>query len=143
MASADDQTGLPIGSTLARLHHGLALGVFRVTNPTLPRVALQGSQKDFFAINDWHAAICWFVLGGPWKARLGPHKIGQSPTRRFLTEILSLSAFLCTMKEACRHSCRAPVEVGLWIHNAIGRWAYQAKKEEEEQINVVLFVNEN
>jgi hypothetical protein len=25
----------------------------------------------------------------------------------------------------------------------IGRWAYQAKKEEEEQINVVLFVNEN
>jgi hypothetical protein len=26
---------------------------------------------------------------------------------------------------------------------AIGRWAYQAKKEEEEQINLVLFVNEN
>jgi hypothetical protein len=26
---------------------------------------------------------------------------------------------------------------------AIGRWAYQAKKKEEEQINVVLFVNEN
>jgi hypothetical protein len=25
--------------------------------------------------------------------------------------------------------------------DAIGRWAYQAKKEEEEQINVVLFVN--
>ncbi len=27
--------------------------------------------------------------------------------------------------------------------SAIGCWAYQAKKEEEEQINVVLFVNEN
>jgi hypothetical protein len=26
---------------------------------------------------------------------------------------------------------------------AIGRLAYQAKKKEEEQINVVLFVNEN
>jgi hypothetical protein len=26
---------------------------------------------------------------------------------------------------------------------AIGRWAYQAKKEEEEQINIVLFVSEN
>jgi hypothetical protein len=26
---------------------------------------------------------------------------------------------------------------------AIGHWAYQAKKEEEEQINVVLYVNEN
>jgi hypothetical protein len=29
------------------------------------------------------------------------------------------------------------------LDGAIGRWAYQAKKEEEEQINVVLFVNEN
>ena len=27
--------------------------------------------------------------------------------------------------------------------SAISRWAYQAKKEEEEQINVVLFVKEN
>ncbi len=27
--------------------------------------------------------------------------------------------------------------------SAIGPWAYQAKKEGEEQINVVLFVNEN
>jgi hypothetical protein len=26
---------------------------------------------------------------------------------------------------------------------AIGRWAYQGKKEEKEQINIVLFVNEN
>jgi hypothetical protein len=26
---------------------------------------------------------------------------------------------------------------------AIGRWAYQAKKEEEEEINVVLFVTKN
>jgi hypothetical protein len=31
----------------------------------------------------------------------------------------------------------------LYYRCAIGRWAYQAKKEEEEQINVVLFVNEN
>jgi hypothetical protein len=29
------------------------------------------------------------------------------------------------------------------IYTAIGRWAYHAKKEEEELINVVLFVNEN
>jgi hypothetical protein len=33
--------------------------------------------------------------------------------------------------------------VGPLVSIAIGRWAYQAKKEEEEQINVVLFVNEN
>ena len=112
-ASADDRPGLPIGLALARLHHGLALRVFRVTSPTPPRVALWGPQKDFFAINDWHAAIRWLVLGGPWKARSRPQKNCQSPTRRFLTKILSLLAFLCALKEACRHSCRAPVEVGL------------------------------
>ncbi len=68
MASADDQTGLPIGLALTRLHHGIALDVFRVTGPTPPQVALRGPQKDFFAINDWCAAMCWLVLGGPWKA---------------------------------------------------------------------------
>ncbi len=41
---------------------------------------------------------------------------------------------------ACWCSCQASVEDRLWIHNAIGWWAYQAKKEEEEQINVFLFV---
>ncbi len=57
--------------------------------------------------------------------------------------VLSLSAFLCALKEACWHSCRTPVEVGLWNYNVIVRWAYQAKKEEEKQIDIVLFVNEN
>jgi hypothetical protein len=47
MASANDQTGLPICLALVRLHHGLALGVFRVTSPTLLQVALQGPQKEF------------------------------------------------------------------------------------------------
>jgi hypothetical protein len=84
VASADDQTGLPIGSVLSRLHHVFALGVFRVTSPTPPQVALWGPQKGFFVVDDWRAAICWLVLGGPWKACSWPHKIGQSPTRRFL-----------------------------------------------------------
>jgi hypothetical protein len=84
MASAKDQTGLPIGLALARLHHGLALGVFRVMSPTPPRVALRGPQKDFFAINEWRSAIHWLVLGCPRKAHSRPRKIGQSPTRRFL-----------------------------------------------------------
>jgi hypothetical protein len=30
-----------------------------------------------------------------------------------------------------------------YLDRAIGHWAYQVKKEEEEQINVVLFVTEN
>ncbi len=49
----------------------------------LRRIALWGPWKDFFAIDDWRAAMCWLVLGGLWKACLRLHKIGQSPTRRF------------------------------------------------------------
>ncbi len=105
VASADNQTGLPIGLALARSHHRLALGVFRVTRPTPLRVAPWGPQKEFFTANDRRAAIRWIILGDPWKACSLPHKIGQSPTWRFLTknpqlvDILvclegSLSAFL-------------------------------------------------
>jgi hypothetical protein len=83
VASADDQTGLPIGSALARTYQGFDLGVFRVMSPTPPQVALLGPRKDFFAINDQRTAMGWLVLGGPWEACSWPHKIGQSPTRRF------------------------------------------------------------
>ena len=62
--------------------------------PTPPQVALRGPQKDFFAINEWRSAIHWLVLGGPWKARSGPHKIGQSPTRRFLKKTPQLVGIL-------------------------------------------------
>jgi hypothetical protein len=65
VASAKDQTGLPICSALVRSHHGLALGVFRVKIPILPQVALQGPQKDFFAVDDWCAVIRCNVLGDP------------------------------------------------------------------------------
>ncbi len=94
MASADNQTGLPIGSALVRSHHGLALRVFRVTSPTLPRAALQGPRKEFFAVDDQRAAICWLVLGGPWKACSRPHKIGQSPTRRVFEKAPQLVGIL-------------------------------------------------
>jgi hypothetical protein len=100
MASADDQTGIPIGLGLARSHHGLALGVFRVTRSTSLQVALQGPQKDFFAINDGRAAIRWLFLGGPWKARSRPHKIGQSPTRRFLMKNPQLVGILVCLEES-------------------------------------------
>ncbi len=53
-----------------------------------------GSSKDFFAIDDWCAAICWLVLGDPWKACLQPHKIGQSPTRRFSKKTPQLVSIL-------------------------------------------------
>jgi hypothetical protein len=35
-----------------------------------------GSLKRIFTVNEWRAAMCWLVLGGPWKAWLRPHKTG-------------------------------------------------------------------
>ncbi len=58
-----------------------------------------GSLRRFFAIDDQRAAIRWLVLGGPWKACLWPHKIGQPPTRRLLKKNLSLLAFLSWKKK--------------------------------------------
>jgi hypothetical protein len=66
MASADDQTGLPIGLALTRSHHGLALEVFRVTSPTPPQVALQGLQQDFLPLMigvQQYAGLSLVVLG--------------------------------------------------------------------------------
>ncbi len=85
-----------------------------------------GSLKRFFAIDDWRAVICWLVFGGLWKACSRLHKIVQSPNRRFLLQLHSLSAFLEKLHSwanslACRCSCRAPVEDGLWIHNSQGK----------------------
>ncbi len=113
MASADDQTGLPIGSVLVRLHHGLALGVFRVTRPTLPQVALWGPQKEFLPSMigmQQYTGLSLVVLG---RLARGCTKSANLLQEGFWREILSLSAFFCALKEACRHSCRAPVEVGL------------------------------
>jgi hypothetical protein len=62
------------------------------------QVALWGPQKDFFAVDDWCAAIRWLVLGGPWKACLWPHKIGQSPTSRFLTKNPQLVGILVCLE---------------------------------------------
>jgi hypothetical protein len=39
-----------------------------------------GSSKEFSAVDDRRAAICWLVLDGPWKSCSRPHKISQSPT---------------------------------------------------------------
>ncbi len=103
-----------------------------------------GSSKRFFLPSmigvQQYAGLSLVVLGRLARGRTKLANLLQEGSWR---KILSLLAFLCALKEACWHSCRAPVEVGLWIHNAIGRWAYQAKKEEEEQISAVLFLNEN
>jgi hypothetical protein len=100
-------------------------------------------EKDFLQLMigvQQYAGLSLVVLG---RLAHGRTKLTHLLQEDSWQKILSLLAFLCALKEACWHSCRAPVEFGIWIHNAIGRLEYQAKKEEEEQINVVLFVNEN
>jgi hypothetical protein len=48
---------------------------------------------------------------------LGRLACGRTKSANLLPEgsrkVLSLLAFLHALKEACRHSCRAPVQVGL------------------------------
>ncbi len=66
--------------------------------PNSTASSTSGSSKDFFAINDrpddWRAAMCWLVLGGPWKACLWSHKTGQSPTRRVIEKTPQLVGVL-------------------------------------------------
>jgi hypothetical protein len=88
-------------------------------------------------------AECWLVLGGPWKACLQPHKIGQSPTRMLSkTRPQPVGVFAC-LEGSLSAFLQSPCRNWVMNYNVIGRWAYQAKKEEEEQMNVVFFVNEN
>jgi hypothetical protein len=69
---------------------------FQGLAPNSAASSTSGSSKRFFAVNDWRAAIRWPVLGGPWKARWRPHKIGQSPTRRFsqISQLVGILACL-------------------------------------------------
>jgi hypothetical protein len=85
---------------------------------------------------------CSNTLACPWwslEGSLGATINQPISYKRSLWE--SSSACQRSWIQSCWRSCRAPVEDGLWIHNAIGRWAYQAK--EEEQVKVVLFVTKN
>ncbi len=92
--------------------------------------------------------FCWWLacsntLACPWWSLEGSLKATQNRPISNQKVLVNLAA--------CRHSCLennrpstyccscwASVQDRLWIHNAVGRWGYQAK--EEEQINVALFV---
>jgi hypothetical protein len=101
-----------------------------------------GSSKRFFCYQ-WLA--CSDTLACPWWSLEGLLAAAQNwpiSYKKGLWE--SSSACWRSCIQSWWYSCRAPVEDGLWIHNAIGCWAYQAKiEEEEERIDLVLFVNEN
>ncbi len=73
-----------------------------------------GSLMGFFAVNDWHLAMRLLVIGGPWKACLQPHKIGQSPTRSVLEQIPQLVGILVELPSRGRglnSKCRGPLGV--------------------------------
>jgi hypothetical protein len=98
-----------------------------------------GSLKRFFcrwwlACSNVLACSCWSLEGLLVAAQNQPISyqkvlVNSSACRHSCLEN--------NRSSACQRSCQASVEDKLWIHNAIGRWAYQAK--EEEQINVALF----
>ncbi len=99
-----------------------------------------GSLKRFFC-RQWLA--CSNVLAYSWWSLEGLLMAAQNQPISYQKVLVNSSACRHSCLEnnrssACRHSCRASVEDRLWIHNAIGRWAYQAK--EEEKINIALFV---
>ncbi len=57
MASADAQYGLPFGAALARVHQGIALGVYELVRSTPPLLALWGSLGELIADDDRRVAL--------------------------------------------------------------------------------------
>jgi hypothetical protein len=74
---------------------------------------IDGSSIDFMCLTMIDPATSWFEIAELPTVRVTVPKAGKGKTATCLD------------------------------YTAIGRWAYQAKKEEEEPINVVLFVTYN
>jgi hypothetical protein len=113
--------------------------------PNSAASSTSGSSKRFFC-HQW--LVCSDVLACSWWTLEGLLAAAQNRPISYQKVLVSSAACRHSCLEnnrpsACCRSCQASVEDRLWNHDAIGRWAYQVKKEEEEQIIVVLFVNEN
>jgi hypothetical protein len=99
-----------------------------------------GSSKRIF-LRRWLA--CSNTLACSWWSLEGLLAAAQNRPISYQKVLVNSAACWHSCPEnnrpsACCHSCRASVEDRLWIHSAIGRWAYQEK--EEEQINIALFL---
>ncbi len=99
-----------------------------------------GSSKRIFC--HWWLA-CSNMLACSWWTLEGLLAAAQNRPISYQKVLVNLAAcchscFENNRPSACLRSCQASVEDSLWIHNALGRWAYQAK--EEEQINIALSV---
>jgi hypothetical protein len=93
VASADNQTGLPIGLALTRAYQGIVLEVFKVVSPTLPQVA--GVLKKIFLPlmigMQQYAGLSLVVL---WRLARGRTKLANLLPEGSQRKILSLLAFL-------------------------------------------------
>ncbi len=92
-----------------------------------------GSSKRIFC-HRW--SVCSNTLACPWWSLEGLLVAARNPPISYKKVLVNSAACQQSCLEnnrpsACHRSCWASVEHRLWIHNAIGRWAYQAKKEEE------------
>ncbi len=88
IGDANDQTGLPLGAALARVHQGLAHGVYGLASQTPLRVTLRGPWGSNIAINDWRAAV---MLTWPWWSLKG-----SCDRARFTTTLSSVGIFVVT-----------------------------------------------
>ncbi len=108
--------------------------------PNSATSSTSGSSKSFFC-RRWLA--CSNVLACSWWTSEGLLVAAQNKPISYQKVLVNLAAYWHSCLEnnrpsACHRSCQASIEDKLWIHSAVGRWAYQAK--EEEQIYVDLFV---
>ncbi len=109
--------------------------------PNSAASSTSGSLNRFFCC---HWLACSNTLACPWWSLEGPLTAAQNRPISHQKSIVNLAAYWHSCPEnnrplACCYSCQASVEDKLWIHShrPLG------VPGEEEQINIVLFVNEN
>ncbi len=98
--------------------------------PNSAASSTSGSSKRIFC-RQWLA--CSDVLACSWWTLEGLLATAQNWSISYQKVLVNLAACLHSCLEnnrpsACCCSCQASVEDRLWIHNAVGCWAYQAKE---------------
>ncbi len=104
-----------------------------------------GSSKRIFC-HRWLA--CSNTLACPWWSLEGLLAATQNRPISYQKVLVNLAACWHSCPEnnrplACHCFCQASVEDRLWIHSAIGPWAYQAKEEEQNKRSFICRLKVN
>ncbi len=86
VAKADNQTGIASGSALTWAHQEIALGVYGLAGPTLPRVAFWSPCEAFPAMDEGCVAM---ALTWPWWSLEGLFLAGRVELATHLKKKLS------------------------------------------------------